>query len=127
MLPFASLSSDPDKDYFGDGMAEELIHLLARVPVSTFPPARPRSHTRAAIPISARSRKDLGVETVLEGSVRSAGERIRVTAQLINAQTGFHLWSQTYDRRYDDIFKLQDELAGAILQALQVNLGGQSQ
>jgi Tfp pilus assembly protein PilF len=66
------------------------------------------------------------VATVLEGSVRSAGERIRVTAQLINAQTGFHVWSQSYDRRYDDIFKLQDELAGAILQALQVNLGGQS-
>jgi tetratricopeptide (TPR) repeat protein len=70
--------------------------------------------------------KDLGVETVLEGSVRSAGERIRVTAQLINAQTGFHVWSQAYDRRYDDIFKLQDELAGAILQGLQLNLGGQS-
>ena len=64
--------------------------------------------------------------TVLEGSVRSAGERIRVTAQLINAQTGFHLWSQSYDRRYEDIFKLQDELAGAILQALQVNLDGKS-
>ncbi len=125
VLPFASLSSDPEKDYFGDGIAEELIHLLARVPGLNVP-ARTSSFAYKGRNTDIRQiAKDLGVETVLEGSVRSAGERIRVTAQLINAQTGFHLWSQSYDRRYEDIFKLQDELAGAILHALQVNLGDQ--
>ena len=126
VLPFASLSSDPEKDYFGDGIAEELIHQLARVPGLNVP-ARTSSFAYKGRNTDIRQiAKDLGVATVLEGSVRSAGERIRVTAQLINAQTGFHLWSQSYDRRYEDIFKLQDELAGAILQALQVNLHGKS-
>jgi adenylate cyclase len=126
VLPFVSLSNDPEKDFFGDGIADELIHLLARVPGLKVP-ARTSSFAYKGRNADIRTiAKDLGVATVLEGSVRSDGERIRVTAQLINAQTGFHLWSQSYDRRYEGIFKLQDELAGAILQALQVSLGGQS-
>ena len=126
VLPFVSLSNDPEKDFFGDGIAEELIHLLARVPGLKVP-ARTSSFAYKGRNTDIRTiAKDLGVATVLEGSVRSAGERIRVTAQLINAQTGFHVWSHSYDRRYEDIFSLQDELASAILQALQANLGGQS-
>jgi TolB-like protein len=124
VLPFVSLSNDPEKDFFGDGIADELIHLLARVPGLKVP-ARTSSFAYKGRNVDIRSiAKDLGVASVLEGTVRSAGERIRVTVQLINAQTGFRLWSQSYDRRYEDIFKLQDELAGAILQTLQVNLHG---
>jgi TolB-like protein/tetratricopeptide (TPR) repeat protein len=124
VLPFANLTGDPGKDYFSDGMAEELIHMLTRVPGLKVPSRTSSFAYKGKNSDIRRIAKDLGVETVLEGSVRSAGERIRVTAQLINAQTGFHHWSESYDRRDEDIFKLQDELAGAILQALQVNLGG---
>ena len=123
VLPFASLSSDPEKDYFGDGIAEELIHLLARVPGLKVP-ARTSSFAYKGRNIDARQiARELGVGMLLEGSVRSAGDRIRVTAQLIEADTGFHVWSQTYDRRFADIFQLQDELAVAIVQALKISLG----
>jgi adenylate cyclase len=123
VLPFASLSSDPEKDYFGDGIAEELIHLLARVPGLKVP-ARTSSFAYKGRNIDVRQiARELGVGMLLEGSVRSAGERIRVTAQLIQADTGFHIWSQTYDRRFADVFQLQDELSGAIVQALKINLG----
>jgi TolB-like protein len=123
VLPFASLSSDPEKDYFGDGIAEELIHLLARVPGLKVP-ARTSSFAYKGRNIDVRQiARELGVGMLLEGSVRSAGERIRVTAQLVEADSGFHVWSETYDRRFVDIFELQDELAGAIVQALKINLG----
>jgi TolB-like protein len=124
VLPFANLTGDAAKDYFSDGMAEELIHMLTRVPGLKVPSRTSSFAYKGKNSDIRRIAKDLGVETVLEGSVRSAGERIRVTAQLINAQTGFHYWSESYDRRDEDIFKLQDELASAILQSLQVNLGG---
>src|SRR5215471_17889361 len=123
VLPFASLSSDPEKDYFGDGIAEELIHLLARVPGLKVP-ARTSSFAYKGRNIDVRQiARELGVGMLLEGSVRSAGDRIRVTAQLIEADSGFHVWSQTYDRRFADIFQLQDELAVAIVQALKISLG----
>jgi TolB-like protein len=126
VLPFASLSGDPEKDYFGDGIAEELIHLLARVPGLKVP-ARTSSFAYKGRNTDARQiARDLGVGMLLEGSVRSAGDRIRVTAQLIEAESGFHIWSQTYDRQFSDVFELQDELAGAIVQALKINLGGQA-
>jgi TolB-like protein len=126
VLPFASLSGDPEKDYFGDGIAEELIHLLARVPDLKVP-ARTSSFAYKGRNADARQiARDLGVSMLLEGSVRSAGDRIRVTAQLIEAESGFHIWSQTYDRQFSDVFELQDELAGAIVQALKINLGGQA-
>jgi TolB-like protein/tetratricopeptide (TPR) repeat protein len=124
VLPFASLSGDPEKDYFGDGIAEELIHLLARVPGLKVP-ARTSSFAYKGRNTDARQiARDLGVAMLLEGSVRSAGERIRVTAQLIEAESGFHVWSETYDRQFADVFQLQDELAGAIVQALKINLSG---
>ena len=125
VLPFASFSSDPEKDYFGDGIAEELIHLLARVPGLKVP-ARTSSFAYKGRNVDVRQiARDLGVSMLLEGSVRSAGERIRVTAQLVEADTGFHVWSQTYDRQFADVFQLQDELAGAIVQALRISLGGE--
>jgi len=123
VLPFASLSSDPEKDYFGEGIAEELIHLLARVPGLKVP-ARTSSFAYKGRNIDVRQiARELGVGMLLEGSVRSAGDRIRVTAQLVEADSGFHVWSETYDRRFADVFELQDELAGAIVQALKINLG----
>jgi TolB-like protein len=125
VLPFANLTGDAGKDYVGDGMAEELIHMLTRVPGLKVPSHTSSFAYKGKNTDIRRIAKDLGVETVLEGSVRSAGERIRVTAQLVNAQTGFEHWSESYDRRDEDIFKLEDELASAILHSLQVNLGVQ--
>ena len=121
VLPFANLTGDPGKEYFSDGMAEELIHVLARVPGLRVP-SRTSSFAYKGRSVDLRQiARDLQVGAVLEGSVRSAGERIRVTAQLVDGQTGFHLWTQNYDRRFEDLFELQDELAGAIVQALRVH------
>jgi TolB-like protein len=126
VLPFANLTRDPDKEYFGDGMAEELIHMLARIPGLKVP-ARTSSFAYKGRNVDVRQiARDLEVGSVLEGSVRSAGERIRVTAQLIDAESGYHLWTESYDRQFEDLFKLQDDLAGAIVRALRVSLDGAS-
>jgi TolB-like protein len=126
VMPFACFSGDPEKEYFGDGMAEEIIHLLARLPGLKVP-ARTSSFAYKGRNADVRQiARDLDVATVLEGSVRSAGDRIRVTAQLVDGRSGFHLWSHSFDRKFEDIFRLQDELAGAILRALEVNLVGES-
>ena len=115
VLPFANLSGDAEKEYFGDGMADELIHLLSRVPGLKVP-ARTSSFAYKGKNLHVRDiARDLGVAAVLEGSVRSAGELIRVTAQLIDAASGYHFWSQSYERPFRDIFRLQDEIANAIL------------
>ena len=120
VLPFANLTGDPGKEYFGDGMAEELIHQLSRVPGLRVT-ARTSSFAYKGKNADVRQiARDLGVETVLEGSVRGVGERIRVVAQLANASSGFHVWSHSWDRQFEDLFKLQDELAGAIVRALDV-------
>jgi TolB-like protein len=124
VLPFANLTGDASKEYLGDGMAEELINTLTKVQGLKVPA---RTSTFAYKGRNADIRqiaKDLGVGTVLEGSVRAAGKRLRITAQLINAQDGLHLWSETYDEEFTDIFKLQDKLAKQIVQALQPNLSG---
>jgi adenylate cyclase len=122
VVPFANLTGDAAKDYFSDGMAEELINSLAQVPALKVP-ARTSSFAYKGRNVDIRRiAQDLGVGTILEGSVRSAGERIRVTAQLVDAKTGYHIWSQSYDRQFADIFKLQDELAAAIVQALRGNM-----
>jgi TolB-like protein/Flp pilus assembly protein TadD len=124
VLPFVNLTGDAAKDYLGDGMAEEVINQLTRLP-SLKVPARTSSFAYKGRGTDIRQiAKDLGVATVLEGSVREAGARIRITAQLIDARTGLHIWSHTYDERFTDLFKLQDDLANAIVQALQVNLNG---
>ncbi|HKE46067.1 MAG TPA: winged helix-turn-helix domain-containing protein [Steroidobacteraceae bacterium] len=124
VLPFANLTGDPAKEYFSDGMAEELIHTLARLPGLRVP-ARTSSFAYKGRNIDVRQiAHDLQVNAVLEGSVRSAGERVRVTAQLIDAESGYHLWSQNYDRKFDDLFELQDALATEIVRALRSSLGG---
>jgi TolB-like protein/Tfp pilus assembly protein PilF len=124
VLPFADMSEKKDQEYFADGMAEEVINLLAKVPDLRIQ-ARTSSFyfkgKATKIPDIAR---DLGVAHVLEGSVRRSGNHLRVTAQLIRADNGYHLWSETYDRDVHDVFKVQDDLANAVVQALQITLMG---
>jgi TolB-like protein len=122
VMPFANLTGDAAKDYLGDGMAEELINILTKVPGLKVP-ARTSSFAYKGRNTDIRQiAKDLGVGTILEGSVRAAGKRIRITAELINAQDGLHLWSETYDDKFTDVFNLQDKLATQIARALQPNL-----
>lgn len=122
VVPFANLTGEPAKEYFSDGMAEELINALAGVPGLKVP-ARTSSFAYKGRNMDVRQiARDLEVATVLEGSVRSAGERVRVTAQLVDGNTGYHMWSQSYDRKFADLFKLQEELATAIVQALRVHM-----
>jgi len=122
VLPFANISRDPEDEYFSDGLAEEIINQLAQIPglkviarTSAF--AFKGQHTDIRKIADA-----LGVTTVLEGSVRRSGTRIRVTAQLITAADGTHLWSQRYDRELADVFEVQDDIAQAIATALKVRL-----
>ncbi len=122
VMPFANLTGDPEKEYFSDGMAEEIINLLTRTTVIQAP-SRTSSFAYRGRNIDVRQiAEDLGVDAVLEGSVRAAGERVRVTAQLIDGVSGFHLWSDTFDRDMTDVFALQDELALSILEAMQTHL-----
>jgi TolB-like protein len=114
VLPFANLTGDPSKDYLGDGIAEELIHTLTRIPGFKIP-ARTSSFAYRGRDVDVRRIAcDLGVGAVLEGSVRTAGERVRVTVQLIEGDTGFHVWSRSLERKLEDLFALQDELATEI-------------
>jgi len=127
VLPFTNLSGDASRDYFSDGMSEELLNLLARIPGLKVA-SRTSSFAYKGRNVDIREvGRELGVETVLEGSVRQAGEQVRITAQLIDAETGFHLWSQTYDRKLEDIFRVQDEIAAAIVDKLRIELAPQEQ
>lgn len=127
VLPFTNLSGDPARDYFSDGMSEELLNLLARVPGLKVA-SRTSSFAYKGRNLDIREvGRELGVETVLEGSVRQAGDQVRITAQLIDTETGFHLWSETYDRKLADIFQVQDEIAGAIVEKLRIELGPKDQ
>jgi TolB-like protein/Flp pilus assembly protein TadD len=127
VLPFTNLSGDPGKDYFSDGMSEELLNLLARVPGLQVA-ARTSAFAYKGRNVDIREvGKELGVETVLEGSVRQAGDKVRITAQLIDTGTGFHLWSETYDRELKDIFAVQDEIAQAIVERLRIQLAPEEQ
>jgi len=127
VMPFTNLSGDPARDYFSDGMSEELLNLLARVPGLKVA-SRTSSFAFKGRNVDIREvGRDLGVETVLEGSVRQSGDQVRITAQLIDTETGFHLWSETYDRKLADIFQVQDEIAGAIVDKLRIELGPQDQ
>jgi TolB-like protein/Tfp pilus assembly protein PilF len=127
VLPFTNLSGDPARDFFSDGMSEELLNLLARVPGLQVA-SRTSSFAYKGRNVDIREvGRELGVETVLEGSVRQAGAQVRITAQLIDAETGFHLWSETYERRMEDIFQVQDEIAAAIVAKLRIELAPQEQ
>jgi len=127
VLPFANLSGDASKDYFSDGMSEELLNLLARVPGLKVA-ARTSAFAYKGRNVDVREvGRELGVETVLEGSVRQSGDQVRITAQLIDAESGFHIWSETYDRRMADIFTVQDEIATAIVYKLKIQLAPKEQ
>jgi TolB-like protein/Tfp pilus assembly protein PilF len=123
VLPFVNMSKDAENEYFSDGISEEILNSLAQIPDLRVA-ARTSSFSfkgqAKEVPDIAR---ELKVRMVLEGSVRKQGERVRITAQLIDADNGFHVWSQTYDRELKDIFAIQDEIAHAIADALQVKLG----
>jgi len=122
VLPFANMSGDKEQEYFSDGLAEEVIILLAQIPDLKVI-ARTSAFAFKGQNTDIRRIADaLGVTSILEGSVRKAGSRIRVTAQLITANDGSHLWSQRFDRDMDDVFAVQDEIAQAIAEALQVKL-----
>ena len=120
VLPFANMSEDPSDEYFSDGLTEELLNALARVPDLKVA-ARTSSFAYKGENTDLREVGEaLGVETILEGSVRRAGGRVRVTAQLIDAADGFHVWSSDWDRELtaDNVFDIQDEIAGSVAQAL---------
>ena len=126
VLPFANLSGDAANDYFGDGLAEEILNVLATVPnlrvaarTSSFAYKNRNEDVR-------RIGNELNVATVLEGSVRKSGDKVRITVQLINVADGFHLWSQNFDRTLSDIFTIQDEIAQAVAEALKVRLLGET-
>lgn len=122
VLPFANMSMDLDQEYFCDGITEEIIAGLATVP-QLFVIARNSSFTYKGKHVKVQQvSKELGVKYILEGSVRKSSNRIRITAQLINAKTGDHLWAERYDRDLSDIFALQDEITMKIITALQVKL-----
>jgi len=126
VLPFFNMSPDPDQEYFCEGLSEELIGALGRlggVRVASFTSALQFRGQAADI---RRIGEQLNVDTVLEGSVRKAGDRLRVTAQLVNVGDGYHLWSERYDRRLDDVFAVQEDIARAIVEQLKVNLIGGS-
>ena len=127
VLPFTNMSGDPARDYFSDGMSEELLNLLARVPGLQVA-SRTSSFAYKGRNLDIRQvGRELGVQTVLEGSVRQAGDTVRITAQLVDTETGFHLWSETYDRQLADIFEVQDEIAQAIVQELRLELAPEQQ
>jgi adenylate cyclase len=126
VLPFVNMSDDKANEYFSDGISEELLSLLSKIPQLKVA-ARTSSFSfkgkGVEIPEIARQ---LRVANVLEGSVRRSGDQIRITAQLVRAAEGYHLWSETYDRKMDDIFKIQDEIAGEVVKELKVKLLGEA-
>ena len=124
VLPFVNMSSDPEQEYFSDGISEEVLNLLARIPelrVTSRSSAFSFKGQDLEIPeIAGR----LHVAYVLEGSVRKSGDQVRITAQLIDTRTDTHVWSETWDRTLDDIFTIQDEIAGDVAEQLKVTLLG---
>ena len=122
VLPFVNMSKDPEQEYFSDGITEEIITALSKVP-NLFVIARNSTFTYKGKPVKVKQvSEELGVRYVLEGSVRKTGDRVRITAQLIDALSGHHLWAERYDRDLKDIFALQDEITMKVITALQVEL-----
>ena len=122
VLPFADLSEKKDQEYFSDGLSEELLDLLAQVPDLRVPARTSSFFFRGKDIAVADIAKALGVAHVLEGSVRKSGRTIRVSVQLVRADSGYSLWSKTYDRALNDVFKVQDEIANAVVSALKIQL-----
>jgi TolB-like protein/tetratricopeptide (TPR) repeat protein len=122
VLPFTDMSEKKDQEYFSDGLSEELIDMLTKIPELRVPARTSSFFFKGKQATIADIAEALRVAHVLEGSVRKSGNQVRITAQLIRVDSGYHLWSQTYDRQLDDIFKVQDEIAGAVVTALKVHL-----
>ena len=122
VLPFVNMSNDPEQDYFSDGMAEEILSSLAHL-ADLKVAGRTSSFQFKGKNVDLRTvGEELGVSTVLEGSIRKQGNRLRITTQLINVADGFHIWSERYDRTIEDVFAIQDEIALAITEKLRVTL-----
>jgi TolB-like protein/cytochrome c-type biogenesis protein CcmH/NrfG len=124
VLPFTDMSERRDQEYFSDGLAEELIDALARVPQLRVPARTSSFSFKGKAVTVGEIARTLGVSHVLEGSVRKSGDHMRITAQLIRGDDGFHLWSQTYDRDLRDVFAVQDEIARAVADELKLALLG---
>ena len=122
VLPFANLTPEPDDDYVSDGLTEELIHLLTRIPHFRVVAWETSSQLRGREQDLAGIRQQLKIGSILRGSVRRANGRIRITAQLIDAESGAYLWSESYDRQLQDVFAIQDEIARAIVDTLELKL-----
>jgi TolB-like protein len=122
VLPFVNMSSDEEQEYFSDGISEEILNSLAKVRELKVAGRTSSFAFKGQNQDLRKIGETLGVQNILEGSVRKSGDRVRITAQLIKVDDGFHLWSETYDRQLDDIFAIQDEIATAILQELKAVL-----
>jgi serine/threonine protein kinase len=122
VLPFVNMSADPEQEYFCDGLTEELINALSRIKDLRVVARTSAFSFKGGSYDVRKVGRQLNVQTVLEGSVRKYGDRIRVTAQLINVMDGYHLWSERYDREVKDVFKIQDEISLAIVDVLKVKL-----
>jgi len=122
VLPFIDMSEKKDQEYFADGMAEEIIGLLSKVPDLHVPARTSSFYFKGKQTTIAEIAKALGVAHVLEGSVRKSGNTVRITAQLVRVDNGYQVWSETFDRQLDDIFKIQDEIAGDVVKSLKASL-----
>ena len=126
VLPFADMSPDRDQEYFSDGLTEELLNLLAKVS-GLHVASRTSAFSFKGKQEDIRDIADkLCVKHVLEGSVRKSGDQLRITAQLIKARDGYHLWSETYNRSLENVFAIQDEIARAVVEALKPQLLGET-
>lgn len=122
VLPLANMSADPENEYFSDGITEDIINALAKVPGIQVA-SRTSSFAFKGKDVDVRQIGDkLGVTSVLSGSVRKIGNRIRIVAQFVNVESGYHVWSETYDRQLEDVFAIQDEISRAIVEALKLRL-----
>ncbi len=125
VLPLANMSADPENEYFSDGMTEEIINALSKVPGVHVASRSSSFAFKGRKDVDARQiGEKLGVTTLLEGSVRKVGSRIRIAAQLVNVENGYQIWSETYDRQLEDIFAVQDEISRSIVEALKLRLVG---
>lgn len=125
VLPFANISADVENEYFCDGLAEELLNALAKIPELKVAARTSAFSFKGKSTDIEEIAKKLGVRTILLGSVRKAGERIRITVQLIDTSNGYHLWSERFDRVMDDIFDIQDEITSSVIGVLKVQLLGE--
>jgi eukaryotic-like serine/threonine-protein kinase len=127
VLPLANMSADPENEYFSDGMTEEIINALSKVPGIHVASRSSSFAFKGKRDVDVRQvGEKLGVTSVLEGSVRKIGNRIRIAAQLVNVDNGYQLWSETYDRQLEDVFAVQDEISRAIVDALKLQLSGEA-